>query len=419
MQIAKDYIKHIVGMGLFLLMLSLGACVSPSAPVETPTISASRNTIEATPTLTQTTVTPTPTSMVQLESPIETSTPQPTEEWLPPIALTPIAPSSTTLHTLRFEKQEPRQITPDETHLYWVLHGDRRHIWRYPLAGGEVETVASTKFEDGELTVLPPLRSGDWVIFLDTPRSAEGTTWTLRALNLKDGTEQVILEEAGDPTSWPGPCVDADGDWVVWTRTKQAEDKECVETILAMRNLRTGEQRELERSCVEDQHMWMFPQLSGDHLVVEQDLPDSKGRGNNIYLYDLTSGQRTALTDDGRSSMPDISGPWVVWKAGPRFSYGRATVIYDLRSGQRFKIKHDERLAGQVFGHWLCWRPSAREPLYVYDLEAEQTLVVVTPGENENIEAVRIYGNTIVWCRNLDFEHSAPHDYLLEWRTLP
>ena len=426
MRVSLDYTKHIIIMGL--LVLFLGACVFSASPLETPTNGSNENTIKATPALTQTvdaptpTPTPTTTPTVQPLPPAGTPTPLPTMEWLAPIspiAVTPVAPSTATLHTLRLEKQSPGYLTLDEKYLYWTVHGDAGHIFRYPLAGGVVETVASTNFADGELSVLRPIRSGDWLIFMDTPASAEATIWTIRALNLKDGTEQVLLDEPGDPSSWPGPCMDADGDWVVWTRNKQAEEKDCVETIMGMRNLRTGEWNELERSCAEDQHMWMFPHLSGEHLVVEQDLPDSKGRGNNIYLYDLTTRQRVALTDDGRSSMPDISDRWVVWKAGPRFSYGRATIIYDLQSGQRFKIKHDERLAGHLAGHWLYWRARAKQPLYVYNIETEQMLRVVVPGVNEGIDGVAIYGNTIAWARDLDFAHSAPHDSLLEWRTLP
>lgn len=323
------------------------------------------------------------------------------------------------MHTLHLtETLEVSHVALDETYLYWVLD-EGKHILRYPLLGGEVEAVTSTRFEDGELSVHPLLRSNDWLIFLDTPRSAEGVTWTLRALNLSDGTEQVVIEERGDRTSWPGPFVDADGDWVVWSRTRRSEEKGCVETILAMYNLRTGERRELERSCVEDRHMWVFPHLSGDHLVVERDLPDSKGGGNDIYLYDLTSGQRTALTDDGRSSMPDISGPWIAWKAAPRFSRG-PTLLYNLDTGEREVVRRPGRHLGpQLAGRWLYWQPSARQSLYVYDLEAKQLSLVATPGENEDFDDVGVCCGTIAWCLNLDFEHAPPGDYALEWRTLP
>jgi len=429
MQVISDHIKLVVGVGL--LAIFLAACTSPAVSVKdgaTATARAQPSTSKPTPQSTaedkrtptaapEATSTPTPTVE---PTPTGTPSPQLTEE-CPPRGCPPITPQPAPVHTLLLREKQgtPHVMALDDTYLYWALHKGGR-IFRYPLVGGEVETVASTRFEDGELTVLPPIRSGDWLIFLDTPRSAEGVTWTLRALNLSDGTEQVVIEEAGDRTSWPGPLVDADGDWVVWSRTSRSEDKDCVETILAMYNLRTGERRELERSCAEDQHMWVFPHLSDDLLVVEQDLPDSKGGGNNIYLYDLTSGERTALTEDGRSSMPAISIPWVAWKAAPRFSYG-PTLLYNLDTEEQ-EVIHCPRcsqLGPQLAGHWLYWQPSAKKPLYVYDLEAEQLLLVATPGENEDFEDVGIYDDTIAWCLDLDSEHAPPEDYLLEWRTLP
>lgn len=408
-------IKHIVGMSL--LILFLGACAAPPTPAEgSLTITA-----EGLPSPVQTEETQplatTPAQATETQPPTATPTQRPTIETL---SLTPIAASPVTSHTLRLEKQMATQITLDETHIYWIGRKDPGYIFRYPLTGeGKIETVVGTQFEDGELKVMTPVRSGDWLIFFDTPRSAECITWALRALNLRDGTEQVLLEEPGDPVSWPGPLFDAEGDWVVWTRTSRSEEKNCSETILAMRNLRTGERRELERSCAEDKHMWVMPHISGDYLVVEQDLPDSKGRGNDVYLYDLASEQRVVLTDDRRSSFPDISGDWVVWRAASRFSFGRATALYNLRTGRQFKIRHEERQEGRLSGHWLYWEASVLDPLYVYDLETKQLLIVVTPGENEHIEEVAVYGDTVAWCRNLDFEHSAPHDTLLEWRTLP
>lgn len=413
MQTVLGCIRHIIGTSVLILLL--GTCAAPPTPIAgNPTTPARELLVQAEGTPPLATI-----SVQAIATQPATTTPiqQPTVETL---SLTPVTASPAVTHTLRLKKQKANQIALDETYIYWTVYQDPGHIFRYPLTGeGKIETVVGSRFEDGELGIMTPIRSGDWLIFLDTPRSAMLTTWVLRALNLRDGTEQVLLEEPGDPISWPGPLVDADGDWVVWTRTGWSERKNCSETVLAMRNLQTGEWRELERECAEDNHMWVMPHIAGNYLVVEQDLPDSKGRGNNVYLYDLTSRQRTALTDDGRSSMPDIAGEWVAWKAGPRFSYGRATMLYNLRTGERFKIRHEERLEGRLSGHWLYWEPIALDPLYLYDLNAKQLLRVVTPGENECIGEVAIYSDIVAWCRNLDFEHSAPHDTLLEWRTLP
>jgi hypothetical protein len=321
---------------------------------------------------------------------------------------------------LRLENKLASHLTLDESYLYWVGRQDPGTLFRYPLKGdGEIEPVVHTQFEGGELYAIPPIRSGDWLIFFDTPASAQGVTWALRALNLSDGSEQILLEEPGDPASWPGAYADAAGDWVVWSRTRSAEELSCTETILALYNLETGERRELERECAEDNRMWTMPHISGEHVVVEQDLPDSKGSDNNVYLYDLTTGERTALTTDGCSSMPHISGEWVVWRGGPRHSYGTETVLYNWRTEEQFILTHEPRHYARLSGRWLCWvKPRPFEPLYVYDLETRQLLLVTTPGENQDIKDVAIHGNTIAWSLILDFEHAPPQDSLLVWGTL-
>ncbi len=173
--------------------------------------------------------------------------------------------------------------------------------------------------------------------------------------------------------------------------------------------------------------MWAVPQLSGEYLIVEQDLPDSKGRGNNVYLFKVTSGQRITLTEDGHSSMPGIAYPWVIWKDGPRYTSGRATVIYDLRSHERRVVPVPGVGYGdpQIAGHWLYWNPGElvnedkAGPLYIYDLETDRMFSVAVPEANERITSPLIHDDIIGWVRNLDAEHAAPTDTLLEWRAIP
>jgi hypothetical protein len=335
----------------------------------------------------------------------------------PIYATLPSAP----IHRLKLKGQYAGQVLLDQKYLYWTVDQDKSHIFRYPLNGGETETVATSQYRDGELTTLRPIRTGDWLIFVDTPASAEAVTWVVRALNLTTKAEQVIVEEPGDPISWPGPSLAADGDWVVWTRTGHARSAACDETILAIRNLKTSEQRELDRSCTLDHYKWDIPYIISNTLIVEQDLPDNQGRGNNIYSFDLTSGQRTALTNDGHSSMPVASGNWLVWKDGPRYQNGLFNIIDNLQTGarQRLPAPSSEPLDPEIAGHWLYWRPSVFGSFYVYNLETNQMLTVATPGENETIGTVAVNQHMAAWLRDLDFKDAPPKDTVLEWRTLP
>jgi hypothetical protein len=405
-----------------LLVFLSSSCVS--AP--TAGVTASATSIRSTPTPQQpisVTSTPSPSPW-----PTETTTPTPqatatstptSVSLVNPIAAT-ISPA--TLHQLILRKQAAAWIVLDQKYLYWVTYQAPYRILRYPLTGGQTETIAISRYKDGDVTTLTPILSGDWLIFVDTP-SASGyaTTWSVRALNLRTMKKLVVVEEPGDPISWPGPWVGADGDWVVWTRTGHGKDAQCDQTILAMRNLKTGEQRELEKGCTLDSGMWGLPQLIGDKLIVEQDLPDTQGGGNRIYLFDLTSSQRIPLTEGGIGSMPVAAGSWVIWKDGPRYQYGIVNTVYNLQTGDKYKISAPAKEPSdpEISGHWLYWRPSALEPFYAYDLETNRMLTVATPGGNENLGPAAIYGNTVAWQRDTDFSDAPPTDNVLEWRTLP
>lgn len=328
---------------------------------------------------------------------------------------------STPVHQLLLEKQNAAWILLDDQYIYWTTDQDTRHILRHPLTGGNTETVVTSQYPDGDLISLRPIRNKDWLIFLDTPQSAGYTTWIVRALNLRTREEQVVTEEPGDPISWPGPDLSADGDWVVWTRTGHGKTATCDETMLFMRNLKTGEQRELDRACTQDNYLWGGPSLIGNQLVIERDLPDSKGRGNEVYLFDLVSGQRRRLNDDTLGSMPEASANWVVWKHGPRYREGTSNTVYNLHTGERyFVIVPGRAMSGdpQLFDHWLYWQPEPLQPFYVFDLESNQIMTVTIPDKNEAIYPVTVYSNTVAWQRRLNADQALPQDSILEWRTL-
>jgi len=407
-----------------LCIVSLSACgVETSAtearltvvPTETSKVT-STVTPESTPVFTKTPQTP---MVATVENPV-TPTPVHTEEtdWLQSL---PIDVMDEPEGTLRFDKmssRNPIRLAIGDTHIYWSAWGERHCIFQYPLTGGEIETLICSDFDDGEMNLTGTAQPQDWLLLYDTRAAAQGMVWRIKVLNLQNGTVKVIDEEPGDSMSWPGPLIDSDGIRVVWTHNASSEDKQCVETILAMRDLITGEYRELKRTCADNTIMWTLVGLWRNRLVVERDLPDNKGRGNDVFLYDLDADSWVQLTGNGQSSMPEIWGSWIVWKAGPRYSLG-PTAVYDLESGKRRLIpriyaERDPCIEGQ----WVYWTPAIHRPLYLYNAEKDQLVNIVTPGENENIESVAVNHGRVAWVRKLDFEHTVSA-YLLEWRKLP
>lgn len=320
-----------------------------------------------------------------------------------------ITPLPAPIHSLRLKGQVAHTIMLDQTHVYWIVDGDFAHIFRYPLEGGEVETIATSQFADGDLQRDRPIRTGDWLIVLDS-RTVDDTVWVLHALSLTDQSDSVVTQGNGS-TVMRG--LAADGDWVAWTLLE--ESASCTstgaQTVLAVHNLKSGEQRELDRAC-SDKYIWFSPGLSGNRLVA--------GHSGVVQLFDLASGQRTTLTN-GESCDPTVSDVWIVWTTAECGGWDTTDVVYNLQSGER-RIVHgpgEPSVRHGQTGRWLYWLPpSPGRPLTIYDLETGRMLIVTTLGDNEIIRDVVIHDNMIAWARDLDPSTAAVHDSVLEWRTL-
>lgn len=329
----------------------------------------------------------------------------------PPPPLTPIFRFN--IGVSRLEKQSANWGALSDTHIYWVGGADPGHLWRYPLAGGKSEMVATTQFDQGHLDIMRPSKNGAWLVVMDAQALVDNPPYQLRAFNTTNGTEKLILDGRHNKIAMPDFAVE--GDWVVWTAVANFGKPNCQESLLTLYNLTTGEERTLADTCIENEHLWSLPALSGNFVVVEQDLSDSKGGGSNIYLYNLTTKQFTALTSNGQSSMPTISGPWIAWKNGPRYQEVYTTLLYNRQTQVRQVLPMGQDRVVLANQRWLYWE---RAPISVYDLEKQQFLMVATSGLHDVVGAPLIAGDRIAWVRIPDSATEKFGD-TLEWRQLP
>ena len=324
------------------------------------------------------------------------------------------------MHHFELKEQIANWLVVDERYIYWTTNHDPRHIYRLPLEGAESEIIVTSQYSDGDVSGMRPIRVKNWLVFLDSPISSNYKTWSVRAVDVTNGDAKTLLEANNDEASWPGPMVDGYGDEIVWSQTRTSPDGNCVESILAIQNIVTEVQQEIDRVCIEENYLWSNPQMYSDKIVVERDLPDSKGGGNNIFLFDRQAQTLIQLTDNGQSSMPIIADPWIAWKDAPRFDLGRSVTIYDTvnRTQRSVSSPGKDPLDPRLSGHWLYWPPSASQPFYVYDLASGQLQSIIVPGSNEDIVAVAVNNNMVAWCRNLNFQSADIQGSIIEWGTL-
>lgn len=325
------------------------------------------------------------------------------------------------IYSLALGEQYPAKFALDETFIYWT-GGSNASLFRFPIKGGENELLARSQFQqyhDGYLFSERMIRTGDWLIFMDTRLNDTGR-WALHAMNLKTMQDKIVMQENASraPVWSPLPDYSAEGDWLAWARLDLGNPNSCDQSILGVTNLATGEERELDRVCTADHYMWVAPLLSDNHLIVEQDLPDKQGRKNNIYLWDWMTGTREALTTNGYSSMPAVFGKWVVWKNAPRFTESRDDLIYDLATNQQisFRVPNGCSSDPRVSAHWLYTQPCGGT-LSAYDLEKRRMVKIISLPKGEEIEGLALSEQWAVW--GVARDTAAGREYEIQWRRLP
>lgn len=350
-----------------------------------------------------------------------TSTPPPGSPPIPTAPSLQVITATSQVHSIQITEDYVAKFALDQSYIYWT-GGPDAGLYRFPINGGENELLASSQFNehsDGYLFSEWLVRTGDWLIFMDTRQNDTGI-WALHALNVKTKQDKIVMQENGIGATWsPLPFYSAQGDWLAWSRLELGNPAACDQSILGMTNLATGEQRELDRVCTADHYMWIVPLISENHLIVEQDLPDNQGRKNNIYLWDWTTGERTALTTNGYSNMPAASGKWVVWKEAPRFNESRNDVIYDLTTGLRQSLRVPKGCSSdpRVSGHWLFTQPCGSS-FSAYDLEHQQMVNIVQLPKGEKIDAVGLSDQWAVWAVARD-KSKTEISTEVQWRRLP
>lgn len=427
-RLSQFYLSVTVG----LLALLLGAC--SLMPQPQPTVLADQ--FKPTP---RTSVPSRTAFSMRAEPPLPSATPTPRAHVLgpratpfltftPQLGATPVSTAAvlqlisvtTQIHSMSIANDSSGLFAPDQEFIYWISEFDSQ-LYRLPLAGGANELLARSQFnqyDDGYLWSGSLIRAGDRLIFRDARENDIGT-WALHALNLQTKQDKIVMQETGSHAPMWSPMSEysAEGEWLAWTRLELGSPTRCDQSILGMTNLDTGKERELERVCTADHYIWSIPHLSGEHLIVEQDLPDAQGRKNNILLWNWKTGERTALTTNGYSSMPAVSGKWVVWKEAPRYTASKNYIIYNLETGERqsfrgLKCWSDPR----VSGHWL-YSSVCKNTLTVYDLAQQRWVNVVQLPKGESFRGIALSDEWAVW--GVARDSAAGKEYEIQWRRLP
>jgi len=295
----------------------------------------------------------------------------------PPATLTPAATLTPQSIEVRLYSMDAIPITPTIEGSLWV-HGsithlalgkeflfvpssDGRTIERVSLNGkGGATDLVSSYFETGTLDSFNLIWRRPWLVFLDADFKASPLQWVIRAYNPETDEAWDVLE-IQDQLSWPGPEYDFDGQNIVVAYNAYDAAKQCQASYLWVFNVQERRGVQVDAHCAEyGPFIWGPVAIHEDVLIAEQDLPQNEGSINRIVFFrrEAQKWRMYHREDEGYNSMPVLSWPWLVWKAGERYAYGRQNKAYNFATGQRLTIRvpQGERASDpQVCGPWVIW----------------------------------------------------------------
>lgn len=140
------------------------------------------------------------------------------------------------------------------------------------------------------------------------------------------------------------------------------------------------------------------PAVSGDFIVWR----DDRTGDNNIYLYDISTGEERQLTDTSMywEEKPVISDRFVAWQDDLWEGDGYDIVLYNLETetGIRIASGIGDQTDPSIDGDILVWqdtRNGANSDIYLYSITSE-TEMQVSSADGDQVFP-RISGNIIVW----------------------
>jgi hypothetical protein len=247
--------------------------------------------------------------------------------------------------------------------------------------------------------------------------------YEIRAINLKDLSEIILLEDENGRNLITVSDIALDRHHAVWTYARPTPDlKRLDEMVIATIDFDTGERRELIRTKI-DGSFWSILGISGNLAVIEQEFEDVTLR-NRLYSLDITNGISKDLSRVEKSYLSESISPWVVWKSGASHNYWYQAVLFNLESGQEFSIRKqgDDPSDPKIDGTRVYWTgsiPSTHgitNAIYIYEIGENKIYVLHAPGEDQYYRSVAIHNNTIAWVRTTEMS-KAVSDIYLEWTT--
>jgi len=236
-----------------------------------------------------------------------------------------------------------------------------------------------------------PVISGDLIAYSDDRNAGSSDIYLY---NIRTGQTSQVTNDPNDQTF---PAIS--GNRIVWMDSRNG-----MTYNIYVNGTSPGTETALSPnlSCTQ-----RFPAISGDLVIWLDDRNDPGSGYENIYMFNLTSGMETPITNfPGQKDFPALYGNRVVWQ-DYRNNFWEI-FINGTSPGSEQSITPDSSSEHQypsIYGTKVVWGQNA-EGIYLNDTAMSPASIVpveTLPGTNPSsirISADPVYGNRVVWQEN-------------------
>lgn len=305
---------------------------------------------------------------------------------------------SSNIYMYNISMQEEIQITTNESGQMWPAIYDDRIIWQDYRNGDNrsdiyiciVPTIIKSpvaKFSATPDAGFSPLS----VQFTDLSKNAISRSWDFNNDGIPESTEKNPVHTYTDPGNYTVNLTVSDANT---TDSKLSTVLVFPEHLLDNQLVLT----ETQISTGGEATYGFSPAIYGDKIVWQ----DSRNHFDNqdtddIYMYNLSSKKETRVTTptDGLTGIPDIYGDRIVWLD---WRNGRNIYIYNISTSNRSQISVDESASiPSIYDDKIVWADArnGKRHIYVYNVSNSKETWITT---NESVPGgFDIYDDKIIW----------------------
>lgn len=297
--------------------------------------------------------------------------------------------------------------------IYFVKYDDRGDIKAYNISAGKIEKVLTPMNAGNKIHTF--FKSGDFyaweedsIMQEDMEDTGQSGSWMLY---VRKGNHITRIDQGKDfetnaekDLKLPPQKLSASGNYLVYKTYDLETDPQELKAVIKLYDMNADRGYVIFSLPYNKNTELSEPSVYGNHVVWS--ISNGNGRGD-MYLYDISSGSTSKLTEKGSLLNPVIWGDYIVCSS--MGSDGPSIAVLNYNTGLKKYIAFSDytlfpkmELHDYTIGEgYVTWNSSYADTVSVYDMISDKVYELkksAPSGNNDNsLLNIRLYGKTLVY----------------------